>query len=265
MEEKQFLIIDMDDSGQLLKGNSNEKVFVYGGVYFFNRREENDFSRQYRHIVNLLKYKYCRGFKEDGTLTPGFCRIHKSQNCKYSCPELKSNMLAPKDRRRLVNFIKRNNNTCVAIVENNNLVDTIFSSKSSRGRYKDYVTKCIVKRVVEDLITTKKLDPSIPLEIFLNLDEQSSQRAGYYNLKHTIKEELQYGIQNFNYSSFMPPILKNVEVFVKYQSSYQYFPVQAADLIVGEIRHSYNDYLQDRNFEKYKQRTGFLNTVIYLP
>ena len=265
MEENQVLIIDMDDSGQLLKGNPQERVFVYGGVYFLSRRAENDFARQYRHLVNLLKYKYCKGFKEDGTLTPGFCRIHKTQNCKYKCPELKSNMLVPHDRRRLVNFIKRNNNTCVAIVENNNLIDSIFSSKSSRGRYKDYVTKCEVKRIVENLVKEKRIDPNKHLDIYLNLDEQSSQRAGYYNLKHIIKEELQYGIQNFNYSSFVMPVLTSVEVYVKYQDSYKYFPVQAADLIVGAIRHSYYEYIEDRNLAKYQANTSFINTILYLP
>ena len=34
------------------------------------------------------------------------CATHNYQNCMYDCPELKSNMLEPKDRRRLLNFIK---------------------------------------------------------------------------------------------------------------------------------------------------------------
>lgn len=34
--EIQTIYINMDDSGQLIKGNPNELVFVYGGVFFLS-------------------------------------------------------------------------------------------------------------------------------------------------------------------------------------------------------------------------------------
>ncbi len=53
---------------------------------------------------------------------------------------------------------------------------------------------------------------------------------------------------------------------VKYKNSYYNYPVQAADLLVGEVRHAYYNYLQNNDFESYrKKEQTFLNTSIYLP
>jgi hypothetical protein len=57
----------------------------------------------------------------------------------------------------------------------------------------------------------------------------------------------------------------SVVVKVKYKNSYYNYPVQAADLLVGEVRHAYYNYIQDKNFNEYRKRTNFLNTSIYLP
>ena len=82
-----------------------ELVFVYGGVFFLSLKEQEEFSRQYKALVNLIKPKYCADFKKDTNIQKEFCLTHTNQNCKYLCPELKSNMLKPTDRRRLLNFI----------------------------------------------------------------------------------------------------------------------------------------------------------------
>lgn len=56
-----------------------------------------------------------------------------------------------------------------------------------------------------------------------------------------------------------------MEVKIKYRNSYYNYPVQTADLLVGEVRHRYYNYLQTKDFECYKNKTNFLNTSIYLP
>ena len=35
-ENTQIIYINMDDSGRLIKGEPNELVFVYGGVFFLD-------------------------------------------------------------------------------------------------------------------------------------------------------------------------------------------------------------------------------------
>ena len=104
---EQIVYINMDDSGRLVKGEPNELVFVYGGVFFLSLKEQEDFSRQYKSLVDLIKPRYCKDFSKDASLNEKYCSTHTYQNCVYNCPELKSNMLQPKDRRRLLNFIKK--------------------------------------------------------------------------------------------------------------------------------------------------------------
>ena len=263
-ENIQIIYINMDDSGQLIKGNPNELVFVYGGVFFLSQKEQENFSRQYKSLVNIIKAKYCKNFAKDNNLDDNFCLLHTSQNCKYTCPELKSNMLKPKDRRRLLNFIKKYD-TAVAVVSNYKLKDYIFDSKASKGRFKDYVIKREVKRIIENLISQNRINSKQPVKLILNLDEQSTLSNGYYDLESSIKEELQFGVLNYDYGISFPPILDSVTVKVKYKNSYYNYPVQAADLLVGEVRHCYYNYLQNNDFENYKKKTNFLNTSIYLP
>lgn len=86
----QNIYINMDDSGRLVKGEPEELVFVYGGVFFQSLKEQENFSRQYKALVDLIKPKYCLDFRKDLNLQNDFCLTHNHQNCKYVCPELKS-------------------------------------------------------------------------------------------------------------------------------------------------------------------------------
>lgn len=259
----QNIYINMDDSGRLVK-EKNELVFVYGGVFFLSLKEQEDFSRKYKALVNLIKPKYCPDFKQDKTLKDNFCSTHNHQNCKYFCPELKSNMLKPSDRRRLLNFIKKYD-TSVAVISNHKVKDYIFDSKASKGRFKDYIIKREIKRIIENLISQNRINPNSHVKLILNLDEQSTVSNGYYDLESSIREELQFGVLNYDYGISFPPILSSVTVKIRYRNSYFNYPVQAADLLVGEVRHCYYNYLQNHDFELYRKRTNFLNTSIYLP
>ena len=261
---EQIIYINMDDSGRLVKGEPNELVFVYGGVFFMSLKEQEEFSRRYKALVNLIKPKYCKDFQSNTSLDENHCVTHNYQNCKYTCPELKSNMLRPQHRRRLLNFIKKYD-TAVAVVSNYQLKDYIFNSKASKGRFKDYIIKREVKKIVENLISQNRINSKQPVRLILNLDEQSTVSNGYYDLESSIKEELQFGIMNYDYGISFPPILSSVEIELNYRNSYYNYPVQAADLLVGEVRHAYYNYIQNNDFDAYRKRTNFLNTSIYLP
>lgn len=256
----------MDDSGRLVREEPNELVFVYGGVFFLSLQQQEDFSRQYKVLVDSIKPKYCNSTLQSRAFSETYCNSHNSQNCQYgcNCPELKSNMLKPKDRRRLLNFIKKYD-TSVAVVSNHKVNPHIFESKASKGRFKDYIIKREVKKIVKDLISQNRINSQQSLNLFLNLDEQSTVSNGYYDLESSIKEELQFGISNYDYGIYFPPILSSVYVKIKYRNSYYNYPVQAADLLVGEVRHAYYNYIQNKDFNLYRKRTNFLNTSIYLP
>ncbi len=264
MENEQELYIYMDDSGQLTKSNPEQTIFVYGGLYFLSKLEADNFSRQYKSIVNSIKYKYCKDFENDDGLDNYFCYKHPINSCIYKCPELKSSKLEKKDRRHLLNFIKKYN-TSVVVIDNSKLKDYIFDNKASVGRFKDYAIKREVKNIIEKLISENKLNPLQPVKIYLNLDQQTTISNGYYDLQHTIKEELQYGIINYNYGTMYPPILSEVDVKIKYKDSYYSYNIQAADLLVGDIRHKYYYFLQSKDFEQYRKQTSFLKNSLYLP
>ena len=260
----QYIYINMDDSGRLVKGEPEELVFVYGGVFFLSLTEQENFARQYKALVDLIKPKYCSDFRQNNNIQSDFCLTHNHQNCKYVCPELKSNMLKPSDRRRLLNFIKKYD-TSVAVVSNHKVKDYIFDNKASKGRFKDYIIKREVKRIIENLISQNRIDPNTTVELILNLDEQSTVSNGYYDLESSIREELQFGVLNYDYGISFPPILSSVSVKVRYKNSYYNYPVQSADLLVGEVRHCYYNYLKSKDFTIYRKKTNFLNTSIYLP
>ena len=260
----QYVYINMDDSGRLVKNEPNELVFVYGGVFFLSLTEQENFARQYKSLVNLIKPKYCSSFKNNLNIQSNFCLTHNHQNCKYVLTELKSNMIKASDRRRLLNFIKKYD-TSVAVVSNHKIKNYIFDSKASKGRYKDYIIKRQVKRIVENLISQNRINPNRHVNLILNLDEQSTVSNGYYDLESSIREELQFGVLNYDYGITFPPILSSVSVKVRYKNSYYNYPVQAADLLVGEVRHCYYNYLQNQDFTLYRKKTNFLSTSIYLP
>lgn len=261
---KQIIYMNMDDSGVLIKGKIDDPIFVYGGIIFLSKDEKDNFLRQYSALVNLIKAKYCVELKQDDSINSDFCLTHSKQNCKYNCPELKSSLIKNSDKRRFLNLIK-NYHCSVAIVDNNKLYDSITKDKASKGRFKDYVIRRLVKEIIKQLISENQINPEIPVKIILNLDEQSTKSNGYYDLKSGIIEELKYGIVNYNYDTFFTPILSDVEVEVHHQDSYNSLCVQAADLIVGEIRHNRLSFLKNKDFCIYSKRTNFVNTIIYMP
>ncbi len=263
MEEKQNIYINMDDSGRLTD-EVDEKSFVYGGIYFLSLEEQKKFINMYKKIVNQIKINYCKNFSIDEEISKEFCYTHSSNKCKYRCPELKSNNLEYSDRKRLLKFIKKYY-TSVAIVDNSKVYKSIFKDKASKGRFKDYVIKRLVKEIIQNLVRENKINPHNPVNIILNLDEQTTVSNGYYDLKSSIKEELQYGILNYNYDFSFHPILKDVNVCINYKDSYLYFPVQAADLIVGEVRHKYYEFLKTNDFKKFKEDINFLKNKLDLP
>ena len=179
MEENkvQTIYINMDDSGRLIKGEPDELVFVYGGVFFLSLNQQENFSRQYKALVDLIKPKYCKDYQKDDTLDNSFCITHNYQNCKYNCPELKSNMLRPQHRRRLLNFIKKYD-TSVAVVSNYRVNDYIFDSKASKGRFKDYIIKREVKRIVENLIVNAVRYSDRYIEVSIN-------KQGIFTIKNS--------------------------------------------------------------------------------
>ena len=56
--------MNMDDSGVLIKGKSDDPIFVYGGIIFLSKDEKDNFIRRYSALVNIIKSKYCSDLKK---------------------------------------------------------------------------------------------------------------------------------------------------------------------------------------------------------
>ena len=81
---RQYIYMNMDDSGVLIKGKSDDPIFVYGGIIFLSKDEKDNFIRRYSALVNIIKSKYCSDLKKDDSISDNFCLTHYKQNCKYN-------------------------------------------------------------------------------------------------------------------------------------------------------------------------------------
>lgn len=242
MVEKQKIYINLDDSGKL---TPKEQVSVYGGVVFFSKKEKDKFITQYRSIIDEIKCKYCSN----------------SDNCNKKCPEIKNTNIKPSDKRRIMNYLKKYY-TVGLIIKNDNVYDHIKTNKAAKGRFTDYSIRRMIKELINELIRLNMINPNLPLELIINIDEQSTKSNGYYNLRDGLLEELKYGISNYNYSkTFKPIIFSELSIKISYQDSGKNHLVQAADLIAGTTRRiSINDLKN-----KTKKVDDFLSFEITLP
>ena len=217
MKEQQEIYINLDDSGKL---TPKERICVYGGIVFLSKKEKDKFITQYKSIIADIRCKYC-------------CN---KDVCKNQCPEIKNTNILPKDKRRIMNYLKKYIIVAL-IIKNYNVYKNIINNKAAKGRFIDYSIRIMIKEIIKSLIKQSKLDSEKPIKIIINIDEQTTKSNGYYNLKEGLIEELKYGIVNFNYSTTINPILhSDVDIKLTYQNSANSFVVQASDLLAGTIR-----------------------------
>ena len=105
--------------------------------------DQENFGRKYKSILSKIKCKYCRS---------------DISKCKHKCPEIKDTNIKPQHKRWIWNLIKKE--TCFAVIIDNKRVNTsIMNDKDSRGRYRDYTQRIIIKKVIDKLIKDQKIDP----------------------------------------------------------------------------------------------------------
>lgn len=211
MEKEQIIYISLDDSGKL---NNKEKFLVYAGLFFTDKKELEHFKVLYKNIRNKIAKK----------------KIYKDVE------ELKGHTLKSKDRLRLLRFINKYNTA--GLVVNNSQIQKkdILYSKDSKGRYRDYVIKLLIKNIIIDLIKEKKIDPYKPVVLIINMDQESSKSNGKYRLDEGIYEELIKGITNYNYDFKTNPILfDKLSIKIYSQNSKESIIIQASDIVANNI------------------------------
>lgn len=220
MTEEQAIYIYMDDSGSMSHAN---RCCSYGGVYFKNRNDRDNFKRHYIDIIKNNKCNFCNQVEKE---------------CNNICPEIKSHTTNSKFRRRIVNLIKNSEyaNSYATTIYTRDIPSDVLEVKHSRGRRTDYYQKRVIKEIIKKLIVDGDIDPHKKVKLIVRIDESPRATNGLYNLESSIIEELMYGITNFDYGTTFPPILfGGLELDLKYVDSKKEVLVQASDFFVGYV------------------------------
>lgn len=203
-----------DDSGVLSK-NEPSKHFVYAGYVFQSREDLDVAKRKYIHANKMLR----RAYGLEG--------------------ELKAAILDAPQKRSLFNSTRAYESLSVE-VDISRVYDYILNSKKSICRYKDYVLKRCVKSKLQDFIRRGILSRADDVCIRIYIDEQLTATNGYYDLRDSISEELQYGIINFDYGVTHQNVFTGkVAVEIKYCDSKTNYLIQASDILANRIWTSY--------------------------
>lgn len=222
---KQEVFFFFDDSG-ILHRNEDSGFFVYAGFVFTNRHDLDSAKRKYINANKKLKATLGR---KDELKACGLCANHK---------------------RALYNSVKEFDSVAVA-VKISKVYEHIICDKKSRCRYKDYILKRCIKDKLFEWVSagTLKRDESIRVNIFI--DEQLTATNGYYTLKDSIREELKYGIKNFDYGKKHSNVFDGeVKVDIHYCDSSHNYLIQASDILANRIWSSFkmdNPKLRKKN------------------
>lgn len=210
----QEVIFFFDDSG-VFHRNAPSNFFVYAGYVFTNRDSVNDAKRKYINANKKLRISLGRS------------------------DELKASTLSTKHKRALFNAVREFDSVSATVILDK-IYDYILNNKKSICRYKDYVLKRCVKTRLEEMITQERIRSDEQILISIYIDEQLTATNGYYDLRDSIKEELQYGIHNFDYGTHRKALFSDtVEVNIEYCNSSKNYMIQASDILANRIWTSY--------------------------
>lgn len=115
--------------------------------------------------------------------------------------ELKAAGLEFKYKRSLYNYVKRFDSLS-AVVDLRAVKFFAMEDKLPIRRYKDWALKRSIKAKLESLIASGKIHTDHPVYLRVYIDQQYMPANGYYTLAGSVREELIYGVRNFNYGVF---------------------------------------------------------------
>lgn len=209
------LYIFIDDSGKFDKNNT---FFIYGCVYFYGLKEKDKASR------------LCLKIKKDF-----FCSNNEMKFSKIVGTDGKP------DRKKRLKIAKKFGrfNTCCSHVSIPHIERVDLDNFESRCRYKDYMIKRMVVKIVESLVHNDQIDPDLQLNIRLFIDQQENRSNGKYDLEQSISRELTgqinrktfLGMRKSNEILKMEPKIK-----LKFCKSHNHILIQAADIVAGYTR-----------------------------
>lgn len=201
-----------DESGVFDKAHN--EYFVYGGVVFFDKDTKDVCNRKYLHAERSIR-----------------------ENCrKYSGKELKACLIESKHKAKL--FRSLNEYIKFGIVINQQkILDRIFTGKKDKQRYLDYAYKIGIKRLFLNMIDEGRLNPLDIDNLLFFVDEHTTATNGHYELKDGLEEEFKRGTYNFCYNKFYPPIFPEMRggVSLNFCNSNNSPLIRASDIVANQV------------------------------
>lgn len=207
------LYVYSDESGVLDKVHND--VFVFGGLVFLSQEEKEKAARKYSAAERVIR-----------------------RSGKYETDtELKASTLRAAEKRKLYQMLHEFYKFGI-IVNQKELLDSIMLDKKSKQRYLDFAFKIAVKRLLEELIKRKVIDPNEVQHLYFFADEHSTSTNGLYELRESLEEEFKRGMYSRNFTRFFPPIFPNIKsVELRFCNSSSTRLIRAADIVANRIFH----------------------------
>lgn len=205
------IFVYSDESGVFDKVHND--LFVFGGVVFLSKEEKDNWGRRYIAAEKVIRKR--ESFKKED--------------------EVKATTVSNTDKGKLFRSLNQAEKFGV-VVDEQRVLDSIFSAKKSKQRYLDYAYKIAVKRKFEDLISRGLIIPDEVSAIRFFVDEHTTATDGVYELREALEQEFKYGTYNWNYSKFFEPLFPKVHTIeLNYCNSSKVILVRAADIIANKI------------------------------
>lgn len=212
------LYVYSDESGVFDKTHNN--FYVYGGLIILDNENRNNCSRKYRTAEKAIARRY----------RPGL--------------ELKATAIKNSDKGKLFRSMNQYDKFCV-VVNQNHVLDSVFSDKKTKQRYLDFAYKMGLKHALECMIHKGVFKAEEIDNIYVFVDEHTTATNGKYELRESLLQEFKYGMHNWNYNLFFPPLFPNLQsVEVTFCNSEKKTLVRAADIIANRI---YNNVLSGKD------------------
>lgn len=221
------IFVYADESG-VFDPKHNE-YFVFGGLIFLGEGAKDDAIRKYRHVEKVMR---------------------KSSPKLASIKELKACSLSNKQKGKVIRSLNGEHKFGV-VIEQKRLLAYVCSHKKTKQRYLDYVFKIALRRAFQSMLCDGVFKAKNVENVFVRVDQHSTATNERYELQESLEEELKYGVPNFDFDVFRPPIFPDMdEVTLEMRDSAQDPLIRAADMVANRLyycacQHNY-DLVKDK-------------------
>lgn len=193
----------------------HNRWYIFGGVILLSKKEKELAVRKYIHAEKVVRAKES---------------LEKET-------EVKASKVSNKDKHSLFRSLNQVEKFGV-VIDEKEILRSIFSDKKSRQRYLDFAYKIGIKRKFEHMISARKIDPDDVQNLYFFVDEHTTATNGRYELREALEQEFKHGTYNYNFSTFFPPIFPNLKsVTLTFCNSENVVLVRAADIVANNLYH----------------------------